>query len=39
VYTAGKDMLEDAEWDFESFKRDKLAWWVGADESFPAVYT
>ncbi|KAJ5442903.1 hypothetical protein N7491_000742 [Penicillium cf. griseofulvum] len=33
VYTAGKDMLEDAEWDFESFKRDKMAWWVGADES------
>ncbi|KAJ5512207.1 hypothetical protein N7463_001759 [Penicillium fimorum] len=32
VYTAGKDMLEDAEWDFESFKRDKMAWWVGADE-------
>jgi hypothetical protein len=28
-----EDMLEDAEWDFESFKRDKLAWWVGADES------
>ncbi|KGO63999.1 hypothetical protein PITC_013670 [Penicillium italicum] len=35
VYTAGTDMLEDAEWDFESFKRDKMAWWVGvgADES------
>ncbi|CAG8900283.1 unnamed protein product [Penicillium egyptiacum] len=33
VYTAGKDKLEDAEWDFESFKRDKMAWWVGADES------
>ncbi|CAG7964096.1 unnamed protein product [Penicillium nalgiovense] len=33
VYTAGRDMLEDAEWDFGSFKRDKLAWWVGADES------
>ncbi|KAJ5365838.1 hypothetical protein N7517_008724 [Penicillium concentricum] len=30
---SGKDMLEDAEWDFESFKRDKMAWWVGADES------
>ncbi|KAG0155679.1 hypothetical protein PDIDSM_2852 [Penicillium digitatum] len=29
VYTAGKDMLEDTEWDFESFKRDKMAWWVG----------
>ncbi|KAJ5795195.1 hypothetical protein N7457_001794 [Penicillium paradoxum] len=33
VYTAGRDMLEDAEWDFESFKRDKMAWWIGADES------
>jgi hypothetical protein len=33
VYTAGRDTLEDAEWDFESFKRDKLAWWIGADES------
>ncbi|KAI2695875.1 hypothetical protein CBS147332_9260 [Penicillium roqueforti] len=33
VYTAGKDMLEDSEWDFESFKRDKMAWWVQADES------
>jgi hypothetical protein len=38
VYTAGKDMLEDAEWDFESFKRDKLAWWVGADESEWTVF-
>ncbi|KAJ5602532.1 Disease resistance protein Aig2 [Penicillium hordei] len=35
VWTAGKDMLEDTEWDFESFKRDKMAWWVGvgANES------
>lgn len=33
VYTAGDDMLEDAEWDFESFKRDKMAWWINADES------
>ncbi|KAJ5803898.1 uncharacterized protein N7518_000201 [Penicillium psychrosexuale] len=33
VYTAGEDMLEDSEWDFESFKRDKMAWWVQADES------
>ncbi|CAI7651924.1 unnamed protein product [Penicillium glandicola] len=29
VFTAGMDLLEDAEWDFESFKRDKMAWWVG----------
>ncbi|KAJ5562973.1 hypothetical protein N7461_001734 [Penicillium sp. DV-2018c] len=33
VWTAGRDMLEDAEWDFETFKRDKMAWWVEADES------
>ncbi|KOS48243.1 hypothetical protein ACN38_g791 [Penicillium nordicum] len=35
VWTAGKDLLEDTEWDFESFKRDKMAWWVGvgANES------
>ncbi|PYI07995.1 hypothetical protein BO78DRAFT_365947 [Aspergillus sclerotiicarbonarius CBS 121057] len=34
VWTAGKDRLEDAEWDFEAFKRDKLAWWVEADEEY-----
>lgn len=28
VYTAGEEQLEDAEWDFESFKRDKMAWWI-----------
>lgn len=33
VYVAGEGRLEDAEWDFESFKRDKMAWWVGADEN------
>lgn len=35
VWTAGKDMLEDMEWDFESFKKDKMTWWVGvgANES------
>ncbi|PYH69280.1 gamma-glutamylcyclotransferase family protein [Aspergillus vadensis CBS 113365] len=32
VWTAGKERLEDAEWDFEAFKRDKMAWWVQADE-------
>ncbi|EHA28502.1 hypothetical protein ASPNIDRAFT_143341, partial [Aspergillus niger ATCC 1015] len=31
VWTAGKERLEDAEWDFEAFKRDKMAWWVEAD--------
>lgn len=33
VWVAGEQMLEDTEWDFETFKRDKLAWWAGADES------
>lgn len=28
VYTAGEEQLEDAEWDFGSFKRDKMAWWI-----------
>lgn len=32
VWIAGQDRLEEAEWDFETFKRDRLAWWVGADE-------
>ncbi|KAJ5176854.1 uncharacterized protein N7482_002731 [Penicillium canariense] len=33
VWVAGRDRLEETEWDFETFKRDKLAWWVGAKES------
>lgn len=33
VWVAGEQRLEDKEWDFETFKRDRLAWWVGADES------
>jgi hypothetical protein len=33
VWVAGKDRLEEMEWDFETFRRDKLAWWVKARES------
>jgi hypothetical protein len=33
VWIAGMDRLEAAEWDFETFKRDRMAWWVNADES------
>lgn len=33
VYTAGERRLDDAEWDFESFKRGKMAWWLEANES------
>lgn len=32
VFIGGEDNLEDKEWDFEAFKKDRLAWWVGADE-------
>ncbi|GAB1202313.1 hypothetical protein APSETT445_000925 [Aspergillus pseudonomiae] len=35
VWVAGESKLEDGEWDFEAFKRDKMAWWVGADENGP----
>ena len=33
VWIGGLEHLEQTEWDFETFKRDKLAWWVNADES------
>jgi hypothetical protein len=33
VWISGVDRLEEAEWDFESFKKDKLQWWAGAKES------
>ncbi|OQD88239.1 hypothetical protein PENANT_c004G08346 [Penicillium antarcticum] len=31
-WIAGMDRLEESEWDFETFKKEKMAWWVGADE-------
>lgn len=33
VWVAGHESLEEAEWDFDMFKRDKMAWWVAKDES------
>lgn len=33
VWIAGEHHLEKLEWDFETFKRDKMAWWINADES------
>lgn len=32
VWTAGEGHLEKLEWDFETFKRDKMAWWINSDE-------
>lgn len=34
VYTAGDTRLEDGEWNFEEFKRDKLVRWTGLDEEY-----
>lgn len=33
VWIGGDEALEDLEWDFETFKREKMKWWVDADES------
>jgi len=33
VWISGEDRLEEAEWDFETFKKDKMKWWAGAKES------
>ncbi|OKL64389.1 hypothetical protein UA08_00400 [Talaromyces atroroseus] len=34
VWTDPESLLElNSEWDFESFKRDKLQWWINAPES------
>lgn len=32
VWIAGRDMLEDGEWDFGEFVREKMAWWAGDTE-------
>ena len=34
IYIAGSQYLEDAEWDFEQFKKDKLKRWVGNEKNF-----
>lgn len=31
VWIAGEDALEDYEWDFEEFKREKMKFWVGSE--------
>lgn len=31
VWIDGREELEDEEWDFAEFKRDKLRMWVGTD--------
>ncbi|EME43479.1 hypothetical protein DOTSEDRAFT_72754 [Dothistroma septosporum NZE10] len=31
VWISGEDRLEDSEWDFEEFRRDKMRFWVGRE--------
>lgn len=31
IWIAGEEQLEDAEWDFEEFKREKMKFWVGSE--------
>jgi len=31
VWIAGQDRLEEGEWDFETFKREKMRFWIGTD--------
>ncbi|PNS16535.1 AIG2-like protein [Sphaceloma murrayae] len=31
VWIAGKQRLEDDEWDFETFKKEKMRFWIGSD--------
>lgn len=31
VWIAGEERLEDAEWDFEQFQREKMRFWVGQE--------
>lgn len=34
LWKKGEDMLEDGEWDFAEFKREKLVNWVDVDEEY-----
>lgn len=34
VWIGGKELLEEGEWDFGEFTREKLGWWVSRDEEY-----
>ena len=34
IWIAPKEELEDREWDFEEFRKEKMARWVGGTEEF-----
>lgn len=31
IWISGREGLEEGEWDFEEFKREKMQFWVGAE--------
>lgn len=37
VYSAGEDRLEKVEWDFEEFRKEKLAKWAGSKEEYAGM--
>lgn len=34
IWVAGNDKLEDGEWDFGEFRREKMAHWIGEREEY-----
>lgn len=38
VYIAGEDRLEEREWDYEEFRREKLGNWTGSSEEFKGMF-
>lgn len=40
IWTAGEDKLEEGEWDFDEFVREKLRFWVGggADHEYAGMF-
>lgn len=39
VWIAGEDELEDGEWDFAEFQREKMGRWIGGSEEFEGEST
>ena len=39
IWTSGRDELEDGEWDFETFVKEKLRNWVGGSEEYAGEFS
>lgn len=38
IWTAGKEELEESEWEFEKFTREKMKRWIGEDEEYQGEF-